>query len=292
MKRIAVYSRKISDKNMPTVIELFKRLAEIDCITVVYHELFKQINSHLELSSKFTVFKNHEDVAMCNFLVSIGGDGSLLDTITFIRDSGTPVIGFNIGKLGFLANTTLNDIAPVINKILNNDYLIDPRSLIRIESDAMPNNDITFALNDITLHKSDASSMIKINAFVDNYFLNSYWADGLIVSTPTGSTAYSMSCGGPIIAPDSNTLIITPIASHNLTVRPIVISDNSIVKLEVNALKKHYIVSLDSRKIKFTKESAFIIRKESFSFNLIKIPDFDFFTTIRKKLLWGHDMRN
>ncbi|MDD3877114.1 MAG: NAD kinase [Bacteroidales bacterium] len=292
MKKIAIYSRKINENNINTVIELFKKLDKFNCILVIFDDLYQQIKEAFQFKSKCQIFKSHEDVAMCNFLISIGGDGTLLDTITYIRDSGTPVIGFNIGKLGFLANATLADIDQTLNHILNNNYAIEERSLLKIESNALQFNEINYALNDITLHKSDASSMIKIDAFIDELFLNSYWADGIIISTPTGSTAYSLSCGGPIIAPNSNNFIITPIASHNLTVRPIVISDQSRIKLQVNALNKPFIISLDSRKFKLSKKSEFLLMKEKFSFNIIKTPDCDFYSTIRKKLLWGHDIRN
>jgi len=292
MKTIAVFSKKIKPNHLSTVLSLLEKLDKLNCIIYIYKELYDSIQKEKELSSHYKIFDKHNDIKECSFLISIGGDGTLLDTITFIRDSQIPVIGFNIGKLGFLANTNLDDIDQTLAHILKGDYLLDKRSLIKVEGKNLPPMDINYALNEICIQKSDSSSMIRINTYIDDIFLNTYWADGIIIATPTGSTAYSLSCGGPIITPNSKTFIITPIASHNLTVRPIVIPDNSKIRIEVNTNNKPYIISFDSRKIKLNKKLDIQIIKEDFDFNLIALKHFNFFSTIRNKLLWGIDKRN
>jgi len=292
MKKIAVYSKTIKQHHIKTVLTLFKKLDKLNATLLLSNGLYENFSKMMNFKSPVVVFDNYQEISQCSFLISIGGDGTLLDTVNYVRDSGTPVIGFNIGKLGFLANTTIDDIDNALSKILNNEYNIDKRSLIKIDGLKQLPNDINYALNEIALLKSDVSSMIRINVYIDDLFVNSYWADGLIVSTPTGSTAYSLSCGGPIVAPDAESFIITPIASHNLTVRPIVVSDKCRIKLEVDTDKKPYIVNLDSRKVKLTKKTELTLSKQDFYFNLINLENYDFFSTIRNKLLWGLDKRN
>lgn len=292
MRKIAVYARHIKDHNIKTVIELLKKLDKLDCKLVLRESLYERMRNHVDFTSTIVTFETHRDIEGCSFLISIGGDGTLLDTIGYIRNSGIPVIGFNIGRMGFLANTTLDDIDVALEKILNNDYSIDKRTLIRAEGVILKPGDINYVLNEVSLSKSDVSSMIKINAYVNDTFVNTYWADGLIISTPTGSTAYSLSCGGPILVPDTNCFIITPIASHNLTVGPVVIADDNKIHLEVDAKGKPYILNLDSRKIKLKAKQKITLSKENFTFNLIKLDEYQFFSTIRNKLLWGIDKRN
>ena len=292
MKKIAVFSRTIKKNQINTVVEIFKKLDALNCTLIIYKDLFEDIKTKIIFKSKILVFNLYKEIEGCSFLLSIGGDGTLLDTISYVRDSGIPVLGLNIGKLGFLANTNIDDFENAIHHILKNNYQIDKRTLIKIEGPQHNFQEINYALNEIAILKSDASSMIKIDVHINNLFLNTYWADGIIVATPTGSTAYSLSCGGPIIAPDSNNFIITPVASHNLTVRPIVISDMSCLKLSIDADKAPYLINLDSRKIKMTKKIDITISKEDFTFNLIKLNDYNFYSTIRNKLMWGIDKRN
>ena len=292
MKKIAVFGRKIKENQINTVIEIFKKLDNLNCTLVIYKMLFDCLKDKMVFKSKIILFSTHKDIEGCSFLLSIGGDGTLLDTISYIRDSGIPVMGLNIGRLGFLANTTLDNFENAIHLILKNNYNIDKRSLIKIDSNQNFFNDINYALNEVSILKSDTSSMIKIDVHINDLFLNTYWADGIIVATPTGSTAYSLSCGGPIIVPDSNSFIITPVASHNLTVRPIVISDRSRLKLTIDADNSPYLISLDSRKIKTSKQIDINLVKGDFTFNLIKLNEDNFFSTIRNKLMWGIDKRN
>ena len=210
-----------------------------------------------------------------------------------IKDSNIPVLGINAGRLGFLANITQDDIVLAVKALKNKDYKLDQRSLLMVKSKTLPENKISnFAINEITVHKKDSSSMLKIDAFLDNEFLNSYWADGLIISTPTGSTAYSLSCGGPIISPGSNNFVITPVSPHNLNLRPMVVSDNVIIRLRAESRESQFLLTMDSRSISIENNEEIFISKADFSIKLIELPDHNFFKTIRNKLFWGKDSRN
>jgi len=202
------------------------------------------------------------------------------------------VAGINMGRLGFLSSTSRHEISRAVTDLLEGRYTIDARSLIRLESHQGLFGDINYGLNEASVYKNVPNSMISVHAWVDGTFLNSYWADGLIIATPTGSTAYSLSCGGPIIAPGCANFLVTPIASHNLTVRPIVIPDSSELRIRVDAGGRDYNISLDSRMETLSAETEFILRKARFSFNLVRLPDQSFFRTIRDKLAWGLDVRN
>jgi len=292
MKKIAIFSRKIKENQINLVADIINKLDKQSCTLTLYKTLYEDIKDKLSLLSYPKIFNTHTEIESCSFLISIGGDGTLLDTISFIRDSGIPVLGLNIGKLGFLANTTLDNFEYSIKQIINNDYDIDKRTLIKIKTQNNIFGEINYALNEIAVIKSDISSMIKIDVYINELFLNTYWADGLLIATPTGSTAYSLSCGGPIVVPNSENFILTPIASHNLTVRPIVLSDLSQIKLLVNTNNTPFIICLDSRKYKTSKIKELLITKENFTFNLIKLKEENFFATIRNKLMWGVDKRN
>jgi len=292
MKKIAVFSRKVKENQKEKLLDILKKLDLLGCELVLYKNLYEDMRSAITFKSHLSFFSNYKDIESCSFLLSIGGDGTLLETISYVRDSGIPVIGLNIGRLGFLANTTTNDFEFAIQEVLKNNYEIDKRTLIKIDTKIGYTPDINYALNEIAVTKSDASSMIKIDVYVNDLYLNTYWADGVIIATPTGSTAYSLSCGGPIIVPDSKNFIITPIASHNLTVRPIVISDASKLKLIIDNNETPFLIYLDSRMVKVKRKTELIIMKENFSFNLIKLKSDNFFNTIRNKLMWGVDKRN
>lgn len=225
-------------------------------------------------------------------LISIGGDGTLLSTIAIVRETGIPVLGVNTGRLGFLASLSFDDIRLVVKDILNKNYILEKRGLLKLDSRKKLFSNFNYALNELTVTKKN-TSMITINTYVDGEYLNSYWADGLIVATPTGSTAYSLSCGGPIITPESESFIVTPISSHNLTMRPIVIPDKHTIKLTVSDERQsEFLVSLDSRTATFKKSDELMISKADFSLYLVKLKNENFFSTIRNKLMWGHDKRN
>jgi len=226
-------------------------------------------------------------------MLSIGGDGTLLDTLTYIRDSKIPVIGINTGSLGFLSAISTEQMHPALEALLSGNYTLDQRSLLEV--DTGQNNlfaSFPYALNEVTVAKRDTSTLISISAWVNGQFLNTYWADGLMVATPTGSTGYSLSCGGPIISPDSENFIITPIATHNLTVRPIVIKDDSIITLKVEGRNQNHLIVLDSRSAPMETTINLTIKKADFKINLVKIENTDFYKTIRNKLAWGLDKRN
>lgn len=225
-------------------------------------------------------------------MISIGGDGTLLDTITIIQESGIPVLGINTGRLGFLSAISTEETAMAARALIAGDYTLDRRTMLQLSSPSDLFTNFNYALNELTVLKRDNSTMISISAYVDDLFLNTYWADGLIVATPTGSTGYSLSCGGPIISPECHNLVITPIATHNLTVRPIVIPDSSTVKLRISGRTQDYLVVLDSRSKPLSTTTELIIKKAPFSINLVCIGQKDFYKTIRNKLAWGLDKRN
>ncbi|MEZ4721574.1 MAG: NAD kinase [Flavobacteriales bacterium] len=291
MPRIAIYGRQFGEECNESIQRFFDILNEKKVEFSVYEKFhgFLSGRLHLELSRTF----DREDFNPSEFdlLISIGGDGTMLDSTTFVLDSGLPILGLNTGRLGFLSSINLDHIEEAIDQIIEGAYMIDKRSVLKLESDE-PIFEQNFALNEMTVHKKDTQSMIVIHAYVDGKFLNTYWADGLIIATPTGSTAYSMSCGGPIILPSSANFIITPVAPHNLNVRPVLISDQSVVTLRIEGRSEHYLTSLDSRSTSIGADVVLTIMKNSFSINLVRLKNHSFLKTLRHKLHWGYDRRN
>lgn len=227
-------------------------------------------------------------------LISIGGDGTILKAATFVRDKNIPIIGINAGRLGFLATIQLNNIEPLLQKLLDNDYSISKRSLLSIETSPKYDNfsELDFALNEVTVARKDTTSMITIVTYLNGEYLTSYWADGLIVSTPTGSTGYSLSCGGPVLTPNVESLVITPMAPHNLNARPLVITDDMEIELRISGREEQFLISLDSRISAVSKDTIVRIKKSPFTISIIEFKEVSFLNTIRKKLLWGEDKRN
>jgi NAD+ kinase len=225
-------------------------------------------------------------------LVSIGGDGTLLESVTYIGDNEIPVLGINTGRLGFLATINIDDTEIALTKLLDGAFTLDKRAVLKLETNKAVFGNLNFALNDFTLMKKDSSSMITIHTYIDGEFLNSYWADGIIVSTPTGSTGYSLSCGGPLIFPRSGNFVITPVSPHNLTVRPIVVSDSSAITFTVEGRSKKFLVSLDSRVASVDETVKLKITKGNFNVNLVQVEGEHYFKTLRQKLNWGLDIRN
>jgi NAD+ kinase len=225
-------------------------------------------------------------------MISLGGDGTLLDTVTLIRDSNIPVIGINFGRLGFLASINKNDIANAMASLVNKDFTLDKRVQLCIESELKLFGNENFALNDVTIHKRDTSAMMIVHAYLNGDFLNSYWADGLIVATPTGSTAYSLSCGGPIVFPGSGNMVVTPISPHNLNVRPIVLSDTNVLSFEIEGRSSKYLLTCDSRTEVIDTSIKVKVKKADFGINLIRLNIENYLSTVRTKLLWGIDTRN
>ncbi len=279
-----------------TYIQLILEVLQKKEIEIVVEEKFlKSINKKKEISKNYTNISSFKTIDRTyDFFLSIGGDGTLLKSVTYVRDLGIPIIGINTGRLGFLATIQKEEITHSLSKILNGDYYISERSLLSIETD--PKNEeilpLNFALNEIAVNRKNTTSMIKIETKVNNKHLTSYWSDGLIVSTPTGSTGYSLSCGGPVIDPSTDSIVITPIAPHNLNARPIVIPDNSTITLKVSGRGKTHLVSLDSRIATLKNNTLITINKAPFCIKLVQLTEDSFIKTLRKKLMWGEDKRN
>lgn len=289
---IAVYARNTKD-NFSDYLEKLKLLAVSEKFKViVFKPYLDYLNEHLQQKLTVDVFSNSEElIAKADYVISLGGDGTMLETLEFVRKSGIPVLGVNTGRLGFLATVYKENFEKAIQLLIKEKFTLDKRELIELDKTTCF-NEVNYALNEFTIHKKESSAMINIDTYVDGIFLNSYFADGLIVSTPTGSTAYSLSCGGPIMVPDSDNFIITPIAPHNLNVRPIVISNNKTLSFKVSGRSDSFNVSLDSRSQTIKNLSELVIKKADFRFNMINLEGQHFFETLRNKLLWGIDKRH
>lgn len=290
--KIALHGLALRPEYFPHIELLFASLHHQGCeiyVTEVFDRLLK-MNGNKTLS--YWVLEEKEDFASLDFLISIGGDGTLLDSVSVIGNHETPILGLNTGRLGFLATVATDRIEEAVQHLASGNFQIEKRTLIALESNRRLFNGLTFALNEFTIHKRDTSSMITVHTFIDGKYLNSYWADGLIVSTPTGSTGYSLSCGGPLITPDAKNFVITPVSPHNLNVRPIIVSDESEISFEIEGRTEKFMISLDSRSCSISSETQLKVRKEKFPANLVKLPEYHFFDTLRQKLNWGLDMRN
>ncbi len=292
--KIGIYGRVLHDKDTEYVSFLIHYLLEKGIDLGVYEPYYEQITAKITLPHALEVFDTCSDIvkAKPDFLFSIGGDGTLLNSI-LLNHTGIPIMGINVGRLGFLTSSqATNDIKTAISALEENSFLIDQRTLIHLESEPQLFGEHQFAMNEFSIQKQDASAMVTIHVYVDGLFLNSYWADGLIVATPTGSTAYSLSCGGPIIYPSSQTFIITPISPHNLNVRPIVVPDDKVISFEIEGRSESFVCTMDSRVTLIDSKTKMKVYKESFSIPLVRFPNDSFFSTIRNKLMWGQDFRN
>ncbi len=291
--KVAIYGRRFNTRVVPFLQHLFDSLIKKGIEVVVSDKFHEFIKDQVSLPKSPDTFSAGDDLSgKVDVMFSLGGDGTLLDTVTLIRDSNIPVLGINFGRLGFLASINKDAIDEAIESLLQKQYTLDKRSLLSIESAFNPFGADNFALNDITFHKRDTSAMIIIHAYLNNEFLNSYWADGLIVATPTGSTAYSLSCGGPIVMPSSGNIVVTPIAPHNLNVRPIVLSDSNELSFEIEGRSSKYRLSCDSRTEVVDTSVKTVVKKAPFEINLIRLHQENYLETLRNKLLWGIDTRN
>ncbi len=291
--KIAVYGKPFNQAFLPYIRQVFDALIQHKAELFVHKELHDFISGQPDFNPNNAVFTSYNDIKdKVEVMLTLGGDGTILGTVDIIRDSEIPVIGINFGRLGFLASVNKNDISAAIHALINKQYTLDSRVLLEIESDPAVFKNQNTALNDITIHKRDDAAMITIHAFLNDEFLNSYWGDGIIVSTPTGSTAYSLSCGGPIVIPQSNNFVITPISPHNLNVRPIVVSDSNKLTFKIETRSSNYLISCDSKTEIIDTNSVFTISKASYSFNLIRLNNESYLSTLRNKLMWGLDARN
>ena len=290
---IAIFVSPYPEHFSKYIQHLIKKL-ETEHINLIIEEEFSIfLENNIRFNKSISTFNSYETLKnKADFLLSIGGDGTLLKAVTYVRESEIPIMGINTGRLGFISSISADQIDDAITDILKGNYKINERTLLELSSDKNLFKEKNFALNEVAVSKKDTSSMIRIDAYVDDEFLNTYWADGLVVSTPTGSTGYSLSCGGPIIMPGTNNIIITPNAPHNLNVRPIVIDDNSVVKLKVEDRDQLALVSLDSRSRAFDSETELIIKKANFKVRLVQPQNNSLIKTIRHKLMWGLDKRS
>ncbi len=291
--KVAVFGKEYNDGQKKHLQLLVDELISHQVDMVFYQGYFSKIHSSIQLPQNIPTFSNHEDLLQgVDMLISIGGDGTFLDTVPYVRDSGIPILGVNLGRLGFLSSISLDEIHEAVQSIVRKEYTIEKRALLQLEEPHAAFGDVNFALNDLTIYRNTATALIVVHVYINGLFLNSYWGDGLIISTPTGSTAYSMSVGGPIVSPGSQNFVIAPIASHNLTVRPIVIQDSCEIKIKIEGREEKYQMTLDSRHSNINKGDELIIRRCDFDVNLVQMNNKDFYSTIRDKLLWGVDSRN
>ena len=292
--QLAVYGRQLKEKDIPFVQQLFDVLSERKLNTYIFKDYFEMIKDKITFNSNIGTFENYLDFKTRSFdaLISLGGDGTILHATTLIRESGVPILGINLGRLGFLASIEKTKISYALDSLEHGRYTIDERTMLSLESSIPIFDDMNFALNDCTILKRDTSSMITIHTYINGAYLTSYWADGIIISTPTGSTGYSLSCGGPIIFPNSGNFVITPVAPHNLNVRPIVISDTSVISFEIEGRAENFLCTLDSRFETITSDHHLAVRKCGFSIKIIQLQHASFLETIRDKLTWGQDTRN
>lgn len=290
--KIAIYGREFNNSVLPFVQDVFDALKYYEAEILVYDKYNEFIQDKVKLPVGLRTFSSSQECNNADVLISLGGDGTLLDTLALVRDNGIPVIGINFGRLGFLASINKNEIRNAIEALVNKNYALDKRTLLHVASKHNLFGDENFALNDITIHRRDNTAMMIIHAYMNDEFINSYWADGLIIATPTGSTAYSLSCGGPIIFPSAQNFVITPIAPHNLNVRPVIIPDDVSLRFEVEARSTKFLVSCDSRTATVDKSVKITISKASFHVNLVRLNNESYLTTLRNKLLWGIDTRN
>jgi NAD+ kinase len=292
--QIVIFSKVIHDADIPYVQTLFDRLLSEGINLYVYAPYLKQIESKIHFKKNIGIFDGYADFKIhpIDFVLSLGGDGTVLSAVTEVRDAQVPILGINLGRLGFLASVGKKRINEAIDSLLSGNYMVEDRKLLQLESNSPLFGATPFALNDFTLLKRDTSSMITINAYVNGAYLNSYWADGLIVATPTGSTGYSLSCGGPIIFPESNNFVITAVAPHNLNIRPVIVSDTSVVSFEVEGRADNFLCTLDSRFETVTADIQLAVTSAHFKIKLVQLAGDTFLKTIRAKLAWGQDARN
>lgn len=291
--RVAIYSRIIDYEQQADVQRLFDELIRQHLKPVIYQPFLEKIGSAFVLPSDIGSFRESTDLdESIEFLISLGGDGTLLDTVWLVRDKNIPVLGINFGRLGFLASIGREELTSAVTALANRTFVVDKRSLIHLDANLPLFGDVPYGLNEFAIHKTDTSPMIKIHTYLNGEFLNTYWADGLIVATPTGSTGYSLSCEGPVVFPESASFVITPVAPHNLNVRPIIVPDDNVISFEVEGRAENFICALDSRKEIVDKQVQLAVRKESFTLSLIRLNENNFLQTLRSKLSWGLDTRN
>ena len=288
---IALFGKNIAPENGDYMRRLFEELSDNQVEITVYQPFADLVKAFVPEGVHYSVFNSHDDLN-ADILFSIGGDGTILDTVPFVRDSGMPVLGINMGRLGFLSSISKNEIGEAVKSVLAGDYSVEHRTLLELVAPDNVFGDVRYALNELNVIRNPEHSLLAIKVFVDDVYLNTYWGDGILLATPTGSTAYSLSAGGPIIAPNAKNFVITPIATHNLTVRPVVIPDDSVIRIQVEGRERKFVFSMDSRNCTLDTSVQLEVRRAHFCLNLVRMRGEDFFGTIRNKLMWGKDNRN
>jgi len=292
--KIAIYGQYYKPEDKIYIEELLQALKIHKIEFVIEHNYYLGLKKHINIL-KAETFSNHTELdSSINFMFTLGGDGTILRAVTFIRDSNIPIVGINTGRLGFLATVKKEEITTAIEQILQKKYLIFKRTLLSVKTTPTiePLNSLNFALNEVSVNRKNTASMITIETYLDQEYLNSYWADGLIIATPTGSTGYSLSCGGPILLPEAKSFVLTPIAPHNLNARPLVIPNDTKIKLTVSGREDKFFLSLDSRITTINSKTEIFIEKSPFTLKIVEINQQTFIKTLRDKLLWGQDLRN
>ena len=295
MMKIAIYGQYYKEEISVYIENLFNILLKYDIEVVIENDFYQLIKENQHIPKEFTTFSTYKDLDNSfDMLFTIGGDGTFLRSITYIRDTNIPVLGLNVGRLGFLANVQKDKIDDAVKALINKEYEIVERSLLQVKTNPKLKelSQLNVALNEVTIVRKNSTAMITIETILDDEFLTSYWADGLIIATPTGSTGYSLSCGGPVISPNSKNIILTPIAPHNLNARPLVVTDYTKIKLKVVGREKHALLSLDSRIITIPNNTDVFVEKANFTIKTIQLYNQTFLKTLREKLLWGEDVRN
>lgn len=290
--RIGIHGKEVKGQQVKFIENFFGLLAAQKVDILVSAKLLKYLKSSRFEQFKLKSFNLGDNLKGLDAFISLGGDGTLLDSITYLGKNEIPIMGINTGRMGFLATIGRDETEKALEHLFQGTFQTDSRTMISLDADLTLFNGLTFALNDFTIIKKDTSSMINIHVFVDRELLNSYWADGIIVSTPTGSTGYSLSCGGPLLYPRSESFVITPVSPHNLTARPIVVSDNSEISFHIEGRSKKFLISLDSRVEAIDGSVNLKVKKSKYKVHLIQMPGQHYFKTLRQKLNWGLDIRN
>ncbi|MBS1778952.1 MAG: NAD kinase [Bacteroidetes bacterium] len=291
--QVAIYNRTFEEQDIPTLQHIITMLETHGIQLIFFKEFYERIQPYITLKAMPRVFTGRQDLPLnTDMLFSLGGDGTLLDTVCFVGNTNIPLIGINLGRLGFLAAIPEEEVEDAIISLVRGSYTLEKRSLIHLDSSIPLFDGAPYALNEFTLHRKDSSSMIKIHTYLNGEFLNTYWADGLIVATPTGSTGYSLSCGGPVVFPQTSSFIITPVSPHNLNTRPVVVPDDNVISFEVEGRTEQFLCTLDSRTEIITSNVQIAVKKEAFTISLVRPDEHNFLKTIRQKLYWGVDRRN
>jgi len=290
---VALYNRTFETEDIPVLQRIIHKLEEHRLQLIFFADFYTRIKPFITLKNNPILFNGYHDLPRrTDMLFSLGGDGTLLDTVCFVGNSNIPLIGINLGRLGFLAAISEDEVEDAVQSLVQGSYSIEKRSLIHLDANVPLFGDTPYALNEFTLHRKDTSSMIKVHTYLNGEFLNTYWADGLVVSTPTGSTGYSLSCGGPVVFPQASNFVITPVAPHNLNVRSIVVPDDGVISFEVEGRSDTFLCTLDARSETITSNVQLAVRKEHFTISLVRPHEHNFLRTIRQKLYWGIDKRN